>query len=89
MAVFWYLIGLLAFVIAIITIFDLVRSHAHSGLGTAGWIAAIIILPLIGSIAYWATRKTPGDEVEAQRLGEQAMRQEHAHRSVDSPSIRP
>ena len=35
---------------------DIVRSH-RSGWTTAGWLLAVILLPVIGTIAYWITRK--------------------------------
>lgn len=89
MGVFWSLVGFIFVVIAAVTIYDLVRSHAHHGWGLAGWIAAIVIFPFIGSIVYWVRRQPSEDEVESQRLGEEALRQESSRRSVDTTSIRP
>ena len=51
---------------------------------TAAWVLLVIILPLVGSIIYWALRKPePGD---AQRTAdaERARREQAARRPFDS-----
>ena len=42
--------------------FDIVRSH-RSGWTTAGWLLAVILLPVIGSIVYWIVRKPTEKEI--------------------------
>ena len=41
---------------------DIVRSH-RSGWTTAGWLLAVILLPVIGTLAYWITRKPTEKEI--------------------------
>jgi hypothetical protein len=37
-------------------VYDIVRSH-RSGWTTLGWLLAVILLPVVGSIVYWTLRK--------------------------------
>jgi Phospholipase_D-nuclease N-terminal len=66
-------VGMVAFVLAVVTIVDLVR-HRRSGWATAGWIALIVILPFIGSLAYWILRPASKEEVEQAYLAGRADR---------------
>ena len=66
-------VGIIALVLAVVTIVDLVR-HDHSGWATAGWIALIVILPFIGSLAYWIARPASQSEVEQAYLAEADFR---------------
>jgi phospholipase D-like protein len=66
-------VGFIALVLAVVTIVDLVR-HEHSGWATAGWIVLILILPFIGSLAYWIARPATKDEVEQAYLAESDFR---------------
>ena len=79
MGLFWAFVAFILVVIALVTIFDAVNHRqAHSGWGLAGWIVLILVLPMIGSIVYWATRRTTTEEVEQQRLAEEGIRQQAA-----------
>jgi uncharacterized membrane protein YhaH (DUF805 family) len=81
------ILGALA-VVVVGTIIDIVRRR-YSGWTAAGWIALVIVLPLIGSLIYWARRQPSPAEVEQQRLAEASMRSSAAHRPFDSTSIGP
>ena len=50
-------------IVWVLTIVDIIR-RGYSGGTTAGYIALIVILPLIGSAIYWAVRKPSAAEVE-------------------------
>jgi NADH:ubiquinone oxidoreductase subunit 6 (subunit J) len=79
MGIFWAFVAFFLAVIALVTIFDLVSNRqVHSGWGLAGWIVLILVLPLIGSIIYWATRRTSAEEVEQQRLANEDVRRQAA-----------
>jgi hypothetical protein len=86
MTVFW-IIGVSALaVIWAITIVDLFRHH-HSGSATIGWLALIVLLPLVGALIYWGVRKPSRDEVEQQYLGEAELRRSAAARPFDSTGM--
>lgn len=59
----------IAVIMAVITLVDVFRRH-RGGWVTAGWVVAIIVLPFVGSIAYWVTRPSTPAEVEAAYLAE-------------------
>jgi prolipoprotein diacylglyceryltransferase len=76
MSFFWGVLSGIAFVIAVITLVDVVRHRRD--LGTAklcAFILLIIILPFIGSIIYWLTRKPSQEEIEQTRLAQESYRQ--------------
>lgn len=83
MTIIWFVIGATLLVVWVITIVDIIRRHL-GGKKTVAWLLLVLILPFIGAIAYWATRKPePGEaeyfaDVDAQR------RYEAQHRPFDS-----
>jgi uncharacterized membrane protein YbhN (UPF0104 family) len=80
-------VGFLALVLAVVTIVDLVR-HDHSGWATVGWIVLIVILPFIGSLAYWVARPASKREVEQAYLAEAEYRGSGALTSQSRPDRR-
>ena len=56
----WEMLVVFAFVVWIIiffqVVFDLFRSHDVSGLGKAGWIILLVILPFLGVLIYLIVR---------------------------------
>jgi hypothetical protein len=89
MSLFWITAGILLFIIATVTLYDLIRNHdRHSTGAMLGWCLLILILPLVGSIIYWATRSTSPEEVEAQRVAEASMRHDASQAPFDSTSFR-
>lgn len=63
MSILLWLLGVVVLLIVVLTIVDIVRSHLGAG-KTAAFILLVVILPIIGSIIYWAVRKPSADEVE-------------------------
>ena len=63
MSILLWLLGVVIVLIVVLTIVDIVRSHLGAG-KTAAFILLVVILPIIGSIIYWAVRKPSADEVE-------------------------
>jgi ABC-type phosphate transport system permease subunit len=61
---FWYLVAPIAIIIAAVTLVDIFRRHG-GGWATAGWVLLVVILPFVGSLIYWVTRKASPQEVEA------------------------
>ena len=58
----WIFIVVPLVIIWALGVFDIVRSH-RSGWTTAGWLLAVIVLPAIGSLAYWIFRKPTEKEI--------------------------
>jgi len=56
----WEMLVVFAFVVWIIiffqVVFDLFRSHDVSGVGKAGWIILLVILPFLGVLIYLIVR---------------------------------
>jgi len=59
----WVLVVPFLIVLAAVTIFDLFR-HPYGGWAKAAWVLFIVLLPVIGSLAYWITRRPPENEAE-------------------------
>ena len=78
MGLVWTLVAFVVVIIVVLTIVDIVRRHLGPG-ATAGWILIVVLLPIIGSIIYWAMRKPPADEVE-QSYAADAERRAQANR---------
>jgi hypothetical protein len=83
----WF-IGLCVLVIWLVSIVDVFRRH-YSGWTLVGWLALIVLLPLVGSLIYWARRKPSGEDVERQYLDEADRRQSAERGPFDSTSMRP
>ena len=67
-------------------VYDIVRSH-RSGWTTVGWLLAVILLPVVGSIAYWILRKpTEKDIQRAQAAAAERPRSRQAGRGPLSRS---
>lgn len=73
MPLLWIFVSCLVAVAAIITIVDVVRRH-YSGWATAGWIVLAVILPLVGSVIYWAQRKPTRQEADEHYMAEMDLR---------------
>jgi phospholipase D-like protein len=82
MPLFWLIVTPIAIVVAAITLVDVFR-RPHGGWLKAGWVVAVVVLPILGSLIYWATRRYSPDEAEEAYLAEADMRRESAHRSYD------
>jgi len=61
--------------IAVTVVVDVVRSHDLSGWAKAGWLALIVLLPLLGVLIYVIARgdKMKAHEVSGERLQERAF----------------
>jgi hypothetical protein len=58
----WIVIVVPLVIVWVLGIFDIFRSH-RSRSTTAAWLLIVILLPVIGSIAYWALRKPTEKEI--------------------------
>jgi hypothetical protein len=78
MGLLWTLVGVVVALIVILTIVDIVRRHLGAK-ATAGWILLVVLLPIIGSIVYWAMRKPSQEEIDQAAAGDAELRAQ-AHR---------
>jgi hypothetical protein len=83
MSLLWGTMGILVLIVWAITIYDIIRRRL-GGKQTALWLLLVIILPFIGALIYWATRKETPDDVEAYVAADAALRAENRAQSVDS-----
>jgi hypothetical protein len=61
MAWFWWLLVALIVVLWVATIVDIVRRrHSRSGGRTAAWIVAVLVFPVLGTIAYFLVNGAGG-----------------------------
>ena len=64
-----WIIAAALIVVWALSIADIVRRH-YSGWTTAGWVALVLILPVVGSLIYWALRKPTQAETSERALAE-------------------
>jgi uncharacterized membrane protein len=75
MEVLWIIVGTLVAIMVAISLIDLVRTRQwRSAAAVFAWALIIVLLPFIGSIAYWIRRTPSQDEIERQRLAEEDVR---------------
>ena len=74
MTLLWIFGSIIAVILAIVTIVDIVQRH-YGGGKTALWIILVVILPFLGSIAYWALRKPAAGDAEAAYMEQAELRQ--------------
>jgi uncharacterized membrane protein len=80
--------ALLASFWLIITVFgDLFRRHELSGWAKAGWTVFVIVLPLIGSLAYLITQGRAMADRDARQLQQAQQRTDDYIRSVAAPGF--
>ena len=61
MAWFWWLLGVFIVFIWIATIVDIIRRrHSRPGTKTAAWVLLVLVLPVVGSIAYFMVNGAGG-----------------------------
>jgi hypothetical protein len=70
---FWIIVIPIVAVVVALTIYDIFRHHM-GGWASAGWVLLVVILPLIGSIIWWAARKPLPGDVEAAYRAEAEVR---------------
>jgi hypothetical protein len=79
----WGTIALALLIVWVISIVDIVRRHLGAK-RTAAWILIVVILPVVGSIVYWAMRRPSADEVQRQYEATSDIRGEAGRRPFDS-----
>jgi hypothetical protein len=82
MPLFWVFASVLFVVIGLVTLFDIIRNRDW-GWSTAGWIALVVLLPFLGSLAYWISRRTTPEEIEGRYQAEAEFRRTGGGRTTD------
>ena len=88
MSILWFILAALVVLVWALTIADIIRRHLPTGT-TIGWIALVVILPLVGSVVWWVTRKPDPGEAEQEYLAQASRRHDAASRSFDSTGMGP
>jgi cytochrome bd-type quinol oxidase subunit 2 len=88
MSLLWIIVLCLVALVWVISVVDIVRQR-YSGWTTAGWLALIVILPIVGSIIYWFARKPTREDAEQQYLAEADRRRSAGARPFDSTGMGP
>ena len=88
MSLLWIILFCLVALVWVLTIVDIVRQH-YSGWTTAGWLALIVILPIVGSVIYWFGRKPTSADAEQTYLAEADRRRSAGARPFDSTGMGP
>lgn len=82
MQLFWFLVTPIVILIAIFTLVDVFR-RVNGGWAMAGWVALVVIVPIVGSLIYWFARPASPDELEQTFLAEQDRRYQAARKPID------
>ena len=59
-----WIVSVVVVIIWAISIADIIRRRMGAA-HTAGWILLVVLLPVLGSLVYWAMRKPTAAELEA------------------------
>ncbi|HEY6890048.1 MAG TPA: PLDc N-terminal domain-containing protein [Solirubrobacter sp.] len=86
MTLFWVVVIPIVVVIVALTLYDMFRHHLGGG-RTALWCLLIVVLPVIGSLIWWAARKPIAGEVEATRMVEAELRAQNQRRPADGTGL--
>jgi len=81
MTLFWIIVIPIVAVVVALSIWDIFRHHLGGG-PTAGWVLLVIVLPLIGSVIWWAARKPMPGDIDAAYLSEADVRTHNQTRGL-------
>jgi NADH:ubiquinone oxidoreductase subunit 6 (subunit J) len=83
MSIIWWLLAVAVAIVWVISLVDIFRRRLDTG-RTVAWVLLVLILPLVGSLIYWALRKPEADEATRTADAERARRDEARRRPFDS-----
>ena len=86
MSVLWIIVLSLVALVWVLTIVDIFRQR-YAGWTMVGWIALVVILPIVGSMIYWFARKPTRAEAEQQYLADADRRRSAAARPFDGTGM--
>jgi hypothetical protein len=79
MSLLWGTIALALLIVWALSVYDIVRRHLGAK-RTAAWILIVVILPVVGSIVYWAMRKPEPGEAQHTYDADRSRREEAERR---------
>ena len=88
MSPLWIIVFCLVALVWVLSVVDIVRQR-YPGRTTAGLLALVLVLPIVGSVIYWFGRKPRREEAEQQYLAEADRRRSAAARPFDSTGMGP
>jgi hypothetical protein len=68
---------------------DLIVKHHYHGWAVVGWMLLIFVLPIIGPVIYFASRKPTDTEVDQKYLADRELQRAAARRPVGGPGLGP
>jgi len=83
---FWIIAVPFLIVLAALTIVDVFR-HPYGGWAKAAWVLFIAVLPVIGSLVYWISRKPAEDAAERAYRAEADVRRDLQHSPIDRSGL--
>ena len=65
MTVLWVVLAAIVAVVWVITVSDIIKRDLNGG-QTATWLIIVIVVPIVGSLFYWAMRRSspPSDTIQ-------------------------
>lgn len=83
MSFIWWMLAVAVAIVWAISLFDIFRRHLGAQ-RTAAWVLLVIILPIVGSLIYWALRKPEAGDAQRAADAERARREQAQRRPFDS-----
>jgi hypothetical protein len=83
-----FFVLIIYFWLVIVALGDLFRRHDLSGWGKTGWLAVVLVLPLIGSVTYLITQGRAMADRDVQQARRAKQQTDDYIASVASPSSR-
>ena len=86
MTVLWTILGVIVVIVWVISIVDILRHHLGTT-QTVAWLLIVLILPIIGTLLYWALRRPSPEETERALANAEAMRHGGSRPPFDSTHV--
>lgn len=83
MSFIWWILAVAVVIVWVISLVDIFRRHLGAQ-RTAAWVLLVLILPVVGSIIYWALRKPEADDAQRTADAQRDRREQARRRPFDS-----
>jgi NADH:ubiquinone oxidoreductase subunit 6 (subunit J) len=83
MSFIWWMLAVAVAIVWVISLVDIFRRRLEAR-RTAAWVLLVLILPVVGSVIYWALRKPEPGEAKRTADAQRARREEARRRPFDS-----
>ena len=82
MTIIWITLAIALLIVWTLSVVDIVRRHMGAQ-RTAAWLLIVILLPFIGSVAWWWQRKPTDEEIQHQAEAAADMQRDAGRRGFD------